>query len=85
MSDIGSPISTLHALNYPAQETPPKPGQLRAGAHSAYGTLIILLPQHDSRGLEIQRVDGAWREVLPVPDAFIINIGDLMARWTNDC
>lgn len=81
---IGSPISALRALNYPAQADPAKPGQLRAGAHSDYGTLTILLPQHDSRGLEIQRADGTWYEILPVPGAFIINIGDLMARWTND-
>lgn len=81
---IGSPISGLRALNYPAQSTVAKPGQLRAGAHSDYGTLTILLPQHDSRGLEIQRADGTWREVIPEQGAFIINIGDLMARWTND-
>lgn len=81
---IGSPISALRALNYPAPSTIAKPDQLRAGAHSDYGTLTILLPQHDSRGLEIQRVDGTWHEVLPVSGAFIINIGDLMARWTND-
>lgn len=81
---IGSPISALRALNYPAPSTVARPGQLRAGAHSDYGTLTILLPQHDSNGLEIQRADGTWHEVLPVPGAFIINIGDLMARWTND-
>jgi len=28
--------------------------------------------------------EGAWREVPPVDGAFVINIGDLMARWTND-
>jgi len=83
-SYITSPISALRALNYPPQQHAPQPGQLRAGAHSDYGSLTILLPQHDSRGLEIQQPDGTWHEVLPVPDAFIINIGDLMARWTND-
>lgn len=81
---ISAPISALRALNYPPQAHAPQPGQLRAGAHSDYGSLTILLPQHDSRGLEIQRLDGSWHEVLPVPDAFIINLGDLMARWTNN-
>lgn len=83
-SYISSPISALRALNYPPQQHAPKPGQLRAGAHSDYGSLTILLPQSDSRGLEIQRLDNSWQEVLPIPDAFIINIGDLMARWTNN-
>jgi isopenicillin N synthase-like dioxygenase len=81
---IGQPISALRALNYPALDAPPPPGQLRAGAHTDYGSLTILLPQPGSKGLEIMTPEGAWREVPPVDGAFVINIGDLMARWTND-
>ncbi|HEV7255812.1 MAG TPA: 2OG-Fe(II) oxygenase family protein [Mesorhizobium sp.] len=81
---IGAPISALRALNYPEQRVAPKPGQLRAGAHTDYGSLTILLPQEGSRGLEILSPSGDWTPVPPVPGAFVINIGDLMARWTND-
>jgi isopenicillin N synthase-like dioxygenase len=81
---IDRPISALRALNYPEQLVPPKPGQQRAGAHTDYGSLTILLPQAGSRGLEILTPDGQWTPVPPVPGAFVINIGDLMARWTND-
>jgi isopenicillin N synthase-like dioxygenase len=81
---IDAPVSALRALNYPETSIPPKPGQLRAGAHTDYGSLTILLPQEGSRGLEIFTPEGEWREVPPVPGAFVINIGDLMARWTND-
>lgn len=81
---IDAPISALRALNYPEQHVPPKPGQLRAGAHTDYGSLTILLPQEGSKGLEIITPDGQWTPVPPVPGAFVINIGDLMARWTND-
>ena len=81
---LSAPVSALRALNYPALASPPKPGQIRAGAHTDYGSLTILLPQAGSRGLEILGPDGAWIEVLPRPGAFIVNIGDLMARWTND-
>ncbi|MCY6381247.1 isopenicillin N synthase family dioxygenase [Hoeflea prorocentri] len=81
---IDAPISALRALNYPEQSVSPKPGQLRAGAHTDYGSLTILLPQEGSRGLEILAPDGHWISVPPVPGAFVINIGDLMARWTND-
>jgi isopenicillin N synthase-like dioxygenase len=81
---IDAPISALRALNYPEQRVPPKPEQLRAGAHSDYGSLTILLPQAGSKGLEIVSPTGEWTPVPPVPGAFIINIGDLMARWAND-
>lgn len=81
---IDQPISALRALNYPHQDMPAEPGQLRAGAHSDYGSLTILLPQPGSGGLEIFTPDGQWQAVPPIPDAFVINIGDLMARWTND-
>lgn len=81
---IDAPISALRALNYPEQHVPPKPGQIRAGAHTDYGSLTIVLPQAGSRGLEIITPDGQWTPVPPIPGAFVINIGDLMARWTND-
>lgn len=83
-SYITSPISALRAINYPPQSRAPQKDQLRAGAHSDYGTLTILWPQGDSSGLEIQLPDGTWQEVAPIAGAFIINIGDLMARWTNN-
>ncbi len=81
---IDRPISALRALNYPEQDSAPEPGQLRAGAHTDYGSLTILLPQAGSGGLQIKAPDGSWRDVPPVPGAFVINIGDLMALWTND-
>jgi isopenicillin N synthase-like dioxygenase len=81
---IDAPVSALRALNYPRQDAAPEPGQIRAGAHTDYGSLTILLPQAGSRGLEILSPDGSWTAVPPLPGAFVINIGDLMARWTND-
>lgn len=81
---IDDPISAMRALNYPHQSTPPKPGQLRAGAHTDYGSLTILLAEAAPGGLEIRTPHGEWQPVPIVPDGFIVNIGDLMARWTND-
>jgi isopenicillin N synthase-like dioxygenase len=81
---IDAPVSALRALNYPPVAGALKPGDIRAGAHTDYGSLTILLPQAGSRGLEILAPDRSWTEVRPVPGAFIVNIGDLMARWTND-
>jgi isopenicillin N synthase-like dioxygenase len=80
---IGAPVSALRALRYPPTGDAAAPGQERAGAHSDYGSLTILLPGPGARGLEIHH-DGAWSEVVAPPDAFVVNIGDLMARWTSD-
>ena len=81
---IKHPVSALRALNYPEQLIPPRVRQLRAGAHTDYGSLTILLPQAHLKGLEILAPDGEWTPAPAVPGAFVVNIGDLMARWTND-
>ena len=77
-------ISRLRLRNYPAQLAPPLPGQLRAGAHSDYGSLTILATEDRPGGLQVRNAAGEWVEVPVVPDCFIVNLGDLMARWTND-
>jgi isopenicillin N synthase-like dioxygenase len=75
--------NALRAINYPERDETPLPGQLRAGAHTDYGTLTILR-QDAVGGLEVLDAGGSWTGVESVPGAFVINIGDLMARWTND-
>lgn len=75
--------SAMRAINYPARTTAGDPGQLRAGAHTDYGTLTMLR-QDEVGGLEVQHVGGQWVSVPSVPGALVVNIGDLMARWTND-
>jgi isopenicillin N synthase-like dioxygenase len=81
---IDRAISALRLLNYPDQTAAPLPGQLRAGAHTDYGSLTILLQEQAPGGLEVQARDGSWHPVPAVAGAFIVNLGDLMARWTND-
>lgn len=81
---IDAPVSALRALNYPSGDRPPEQGQQRAGAHTDYGSLTILLPEPGSEGLEVQTAGGTWLAAPPIPGTFVINIGDLMQRWTND-
>jgi len=76
-------ISRLRVRNYPAPTVPPKPGQLRAGAHCDYGSLTILRTEDKPGGLQVMNTAGEWRDVPIAPDCFIVNIGELMARWTN--
>ncbi len=80
---IADPISALRALNYPATGDVAEADQQRAGAHSDYGTLTILLPQAERGGLQVWQNE-SWVDVVAPEDAFVINIGDLMARWTAD-
>jgi len=81
---IDHPISALRALNYPATAEVTELNQQRAGAHTDYGSLTILLPQPGSQGLQVALPNRGWFDV-PTPEgAFVINIGDLMARWTAD-
>lgn len=77
------PVSALRALHYPATKDGAAIGQQRAGAHTDYGALTILLPQPGSQGLQVMQNDN-WVDVAAPDDAFVINIGDLMARWTAD-
>lgn len=77
-------ISALRVLNYPNQSKPPETGQLRAGAHSDYGSLTILRQEQAPGGLEVVARDGNWTPVPAIEGAYVVNIGDLMARWTND-
>ncbi len=84
-SFIDESPSAMRAINYPDQPEPPAPGQLRAGAHSDYGTLTILRQDAAPGGLEVQSPhDGRWIPIPSVPGAFVVNVGDLLARWTND-
>ncbi|HHP7244519.1 MAG TPA: isopenicillin N synthase family dioxygenase [Elainellaceae cyanobacterium] len=76
--------SHLISINYPEQPQLPLPGQLRASPHTDFGTLTIVCQNRVEGGLQILNRDDEWMDVGYVPGAFVINIGDLMARWTND-
>lgn len=78
------PMCALRCLNYPAVDGPPLPGQRGAGEHADYGSITILKSDPSVPGLEVRRPDGEWIEAPLLDDGFIVNIGDLMARWTND-
>jgi isopenicillin N synthase-like dioxygenase len=83
-SSVDRSISRLRVRNYPAPLEPPVPGQLRAGAHSDYGSLTILKTEDRPGGLQVLGKDGDWLDVPHLPDCFVVNIGDMLARWTND-
>jgi isopenicillin N synthase-like dioxygenase len=77
-------FSVLGSNHYPALDHDPLPGQLRVGAHSDFGSLTILAPTEAPGGLQVMTADGRWIDVDPIPGCLIVNLGDMMARWTND-
>lgn len=78
--------NTLRLLHYPAVRNEVfrrNPGQVRAGAHTDYGSITLLF-QDDRGGLQVQTDKGEWKDVQPIPGTVVINAGDLLARWSND-
>lgn len=76
--------SQLRLLHYPPLSAAVEPGQLRAGEHSDVGMMTILRNDPVPGGLQVKARDGSWIDAPGIADTFIINIGDLLMRWTND-
>ncbi|KAI7756593.1 hypothetical protein M8C21_022181 [Ambrosia artemisiifolia] len=83
---LGKPIAVLRLLHYPGQVSEPAKGIYGAGAHSDYG-LITLLATDAVSGLQICKDKDAkprvWEDVEPLKGAFVVNLGDMLERWSN--
>ncbi|XP_076466872.1 uncharacterized protein LOC143298078 [Babylonia areolata] len=73
---------TMRSLYYPPT-THLKEGQMQCSEHSDYGTITLLF-QDDTGGLQILGKDDQYHDAPPVPGAVIVNVGDLLQRWTAD-
>lgn len=58
------------------------PDQVRAGAHSDYGSITLLF-QDNVGGLEVQSPQGTWVRATPIPGSIVVNAGDLLNGWSN--
>lgn len=76
------PVCILRLLHYPPQ-TSRDPSQLGAGAHTDFGAVTLLY--QTAPGLQVKSPSGTdkWIPVPPNPDAYVINIGDMLHAWTE--
>jgi isopenicillin N synthase-like dioxygenase len=80
---LQTPIAALRLLHYPPQPQAVVGNQIGAGAHTDWG-LVTLLAQDEVGGLEVCNAAGEWIAAPPLPGTFVVNLGDLLQRWSND-
>jgi isopenicillin N synthase-like dioxygenase len=80
-SGLGQPQCGIRLLRYPSQPADAPDNLLGAGAHTDWGSITILL-QGAIAGLEVRNADGAWIGATPIPGTFVINVGQMMERFT---
>ncbi|MFI9809295.1 isopenicillin N synthase family dioxygenase [Streptomyces sp. NPDC052301] len=83
---MGHPTYGFNINWYPGTERvgSPEPGQFRIGPHTDFGTVTVLDRQAGKGGLQVWTEEGGWEDAPFDPNAFTVNLGDLMARWTGD-
>lgn len=75
------PTTFLRMLHYPPQ-APDDNAHFGSAPHTDYG-FVTLLAQDDSGGLQVRPRVGEWIEAPPIEDTFVLNVADMLARWTN--
>ncbi len=75
--------TTLRMIHYPPMPALRPEDMFGIAPHTDYG-FLTLLAQDEVGGLEVRRPDGSWIQARPVPGTFVLNVGDALARWTND-
>jgi len=78
-------MALVSLINYypPLDAETVKTNRWSFSPHTDYGG-FTLLSQDALGGLQVRNCNGDWIDVPPIADTFVVNIGDLMAMWTND-
>ena len=76
------PTTWLRLLHYPPQDPQSPADEYGSAPHTDFGA-ITLLAQDDVGGLSVKSPDGDWLDVPPMEGAFVMNVGDMLHRWSN--
>ena len=76
------PVSRGSLQYYPPQPAGGGEDQFGVAPHTDFGVLTVLC-QDEIGGLEIQRRNGEWAAMPPISGTLVVNIGDLLERWSN--
>lgn len=77
------PMSRAACVYYPPQPAALGDTGYGVAPHTDFGVLTVLC-QDDVGGLEVQGIDGRWVAAAPIPGTLVVNVGDLLARWTRN-
>ena len=76
------PTTFLRLLHYPPQPPDSPDDAFGSAPHTDYGFLTVLC-QDTAGGLEVRRADGTWLKAPPIPGTWVVNVADMLSRWTN--
>ena len=76
------PTTFLRLLHYPPHAVDAPEDAFGSAPHTDYGFITILV-QDNQGGLEVRRKDGTWLAAPPIEGTWVVNVADMLARWTN--
>jgi isopenicillin N synthase-like dioxygenase len=76
------PTTFLRLLHYPPQAVDAPDDAFGSAPHTDYG-FITILAQDQRGGLEVRRRDGTWLAAPPIEGTWVVNVADMLSRWTN--
>ena len=76
------PTTFLRLLHYPPHAVDAPEDAFGSAPHTDYG-FITILAQDNQGGLEVRRKDGTWLAAPPIEGTWVVNVADMLARWTN--
>jgi isopenicillin N synthase-like dioxygenase len=77
------PLARGQIIHYPPQAPREANTRIGIGEHTDFGCITLLWQDHNG-GLQVLNTNGEWVHAPPIDGTLVINIGDLLQRWSND-